>query len=42
MITDSGDSYRLRDPEGEWLLTTGSMLELWTEEVVVQVSVSNA
>jgi hypothetical protein len=25
-----------------WLLTVGSLLELWTEEVVVQVSVSDA
>jgi hypothetical protein len=27
---------------GEWLLTAGSLLELWTEEVAVQVSVSDA
>jgi hypothetical protein len=32
----------MRDPEGEWLLIAGSLLELWTEEVAVQVSVSNA
>jgi hypothetical protein len=39
---DSGDSYRLQDLEGEWLLTAGSLLELWTEEVAIQVSVSDA
>jgi hypothetical protein len=27
---------------GEWLLTVGSLLELWTEEVAIQVSVSDA
>jgi hypothetical protein len=30
------------DPEREWLLTVGSLLELWIEEVAVQVSVSDA
>jgi hypothetical protein len=28
--------------KGEWLLTAGSLPELWTEEVPVQVSVSDA